>query len=158
MRDGIVRAMIGAASAALLSCGGSDDEAQLIVMLQTRQILASGFVPRESDCMSLSLGNSDSEPSLVGSGSVGVPRVVPADGDGAPISDGFGVTRSEVPEGLRVFAFAGPQALAIKIYTKAFFETGKTDRFEVTTPVGTRYELAHRGARLCEGDVDLFAE
>jgi hypothetical protein len=155
MRDGIVLAMIASASLALLSCGGDDDEAQLFVTMQTRQLIENGSVSHESECMSLSFGGSG--PSSSGSESARVPSFDPVGGT-VPASDGFGVDRSEVPEGLRVFAFAGPQALAIKIYTKAFFETGKTDRFEVTTPVGTRYELAHRGAHTCERDVDLFTE
>lgn len=34
----------------------------------------------------------------------------------------------------------------------------QTDRLEVTTPRGTRHEFAHRGTRVCETDVNLFAE
>ncbi|HET6340096.1 MAG TPA: hypothetical protein VFG30_43100 [Polyangiales bacterium] len=93
MREGIVFAAIVAASAAMLSCGGSDDEPLLFVTIHTRKIVPTGFEVQEMGCMSLS-----------------------------------------------------------------FFESGKTDRFEVETPIGTRYQLAHRGAFTCEQAVDLFAE
>jgi hypothetical protein len=146
----------------MVGCG-SDDEPQLFVTMQTRQILADGFGEREPGCMSLSFGGSGpsgsatvSSAGFAPAGIAGSPASI--DGGMAPISDGFGVERSERGEALRVFVFAGPQALAIKIYSKAFFQSGKTDRFEVTTPVGTRYELAHRGAHVCETEIDLFAQ
>jgi hypothetical protein len=155
MREGIVFAAIIAASAAMLSCG-SDDEPQLFVTIHTRKFVPDGFEVQEMGCMSLSFGRQSGENSGATAVSSGSAPVF-SDG-GIPISDGFGVSRTERSDGLRVFAFAGAQALAIKIYSEAFFESGKTDRFEVETPIGTRYQLAHRGAFSCEQAVDLFAE
>jgi hypothetical protein len=153
MREGIVFAVIIAASAAMLSCG-SDDEPLLFITFHTRKFIPDGFMVQEMGCMSLSFGREGGEVSGASVSSGSAPEL--SDG-GMPISDGFGVSRSERADGLRVFAFAGAQALAIKIYSEAFLESGKTDRFEVETPVGTRYQLAHRGAFTCES-VDLFAE
>jgi hypothetical protein len=149
-----------ALAAALTVASCADDEPTLFVTMQTRQVVASGFDDHGNGCMSIGFGDDPSGSST----ELSAPTLVPIagatnGGSGAlPDSDGFGVERSIRPEGLRVFVFAGPQALAIKTYTKRFLESGKVDRFEVATPVGTRYQLAHRGARVCETDVDLFAQ
>jgi hypothetical protein len=144
---------LGWAMLASVACG-SDEDQPLFVTMQERQLTAQGWEQGGGGCMSVSFG--DDGPSS-GSSSEGSAGSGPLESGGQPPSP-LTIERSPTPEGLRVVVTSGAQPLAIKVLTQEFLESGEIYRFEVTTPDGVRHQFAHRGAHVCESDVDLFAE
>jgi hypothetical protein len=151
--------VLGCAVLTAVACGDEVDE-PLFVTMQDRELIGGEWMPSGSGCLGIAFG--DEAGASFGSasaiGGVAGGAAVFDDGGVPIIPESFSIERSMVPQGLRVAVIVEGQALAIKIYTKPFFESGKTDRFEVTTPRGARHQLAHRGAHECETNVDLFAE
>lgn len=144
----------GCAILASLGCG-SEEEDLLFVTMQERSLTADGWQDSGSGCMSVSFEEGDGASSSGSfSGSAGTGAIIDGGLPPSPLS----IDRSMTPKGLRVLVSSDAQALAIKILTRAFLESGEIDRFEVTTPDGVRHQLAHRGAHECETEVDLFAE
>jgi hypothetical protein len=159
---GLVSVLGGAAFGLVLAACGDEVDDGLFVTMQERELIEGTWSESGRGCMSVSFGDDEDGPSF-GSGSAsGADIIVPTgqlgDGGVEVVTESFSIERSMVSQGLRVAVFASGQALAIKIYTKLFLESGKTDRFEVVTLRGKRHQLAHRGARECETEVDLFAE
>ncbi len=144
----------GLAMLASLACGSEDDE-PLFVTMQERALTADGWQDGGSGCMSVSFEEGDGASSSGSfSGSAGTGASIDGGLPPSPLS----IDRSMTTKGLRVLVSSDAQALAIKILTRAFLESGEIDRFEVTTPDGVRHQFAHRGAHECETEVDLFAE
>jgi hypothetical protein len=134
------------------ACGSEDDE-PLFVTMQERSLTAEGWQEGGGGCMSISFDD-DTGSSGSSSGTAGFGAILDGGLPPSPLS----VDRSMTLKGLRVVVTSDAQALAIKIFTREFLESGEIDRFEVTTPDGVRHGFAHRGAHECETDVDLFAE
>jgi hypothetical protein len=148
----------GCAVLAVAACG-DDADPSLFVTMQDRELLAGEWTLSGSGCMAVFGGEGSASfgsASSVSGAAGGIPDFF--DGGVPIVPESFSIERSTVPQGLRVAVIVEGQALAIKIYTKPFLESGKTDRLEVTTPRGARHQLAHRGARECETSVDLFQE
>jgi hypothetical protein len=153
--------VLGGAALELAACGGDELDGALFVTMQERELIDGAWSESGRGCMSVSFGDDDGTSFGSGSSSsAGISNPTPLVGDGGVdvIPESFSIERTMVFQGLRVAVIASGQALAIKIYSKPFLESGKTDRFEVVTPRGTRHQLAHRGARECETEVDLFEE
>jgi len=150
-RPSCLSVVLGCVMLLSAACGSDDDE-PLFVTMQERSLTADGWQDAGGGCMVVfdeSDGSAESSSGSAGSGAI-------IDG-GLPPSP-LSVFRSTTAQGLRVVVTSDAQALAIKIFTREFLESGEIDRFEVTTPDGVRHQFAHRGSHECETDIDLFDE
>lgn len=132
----------------ILGCGDESEGSDLWVMLQHRELFATGGELGTGGCLHLRTGGPTAR-ETVSQLAAGAAAPQPPSTAVLTNQDDFAVTREEVPEGLSVRVSSGEQLLAQKLITFDFLESGKTDVIDVTTPAGVRHLVGHKGARKC---------
>jgi hypothetical protein len=145
---GLVAGLVAAA----VGCG-NDDERDVFVGFQTRELSAEGRPTLESGCMSVRI-RSDGEESFSGS----APASGGVDEHGNPILPDFIVDRAASEKGVRVLVRSAGQPIELKFYDVVFLDAGRMDRFVVTTRAGKQFEVAHRGTHVFDTSEFLAAE
>jgi hypothetical protein len=133
----------------MAGCGAEPEASELWVMMQQRELFATGGELGTGGCIHLRTGN-PSPPETLAQVAAGAPAPHPASTAVLTNQDDFAVTREEVAEGLSVRVSSGQQVLATKLLTFEFLESGKTDVIDVTTPAGVRHLVGHKGAHKCD--------
>ena len=122
---------------AFLAMGCGDE---LMVLSETRKLMSDDqSIPLETSCESLSSAHGTTTSTFNAHGPV----------DAGLVNDILEVQRQFVGEELQVIVRNGGRTLAAKGYGRRFLESGKLDRFTVTTFTGARYEFLYRGGPDC---------